>query len=75
MNCLQGPAIISMKSILTKIIPAEELGMYINYNYNNYMPCRYNYNNTLYTYTTHYALCTMPVPRYIPTDDNQHRRN
>lgn len=25
-NCLQGPAIISMKSIINKIIPAEELG-------------------------------------------------
>lgn len=25
-NCLQGPAIISMKSILNKIIPAEEIG-------------------------------------------------
>lgn len=33
-NCLQGPAIISMKSIISKIIPAEELGMYITLNYN-----------------------------------------
>lgn len=28
MNCLQGPAIISMKSIINKIIPAGELGKY-----------------------------------------------
>jgi len=27
-NCLQGPAIISMKSIVNKIIPAQELGEY-----------------------------------------------
>lgn len=25
-NCLQGPAIISMRTIINKIIPSEELG-------------------------------------------------
>jgi len=42
-NCLQGPAIISMKSIVNKIIPAQELGEY-RYLYNSHT---YGYHSTV----------------------------